>query len=520
MSKEAKGLSASSLAKCPYCVTVCSTRKELMRHLDVEHDDGDDAETEPELKIVRVDDASKHKFLGQLQTERLTGNATLQPNRFSIVNNLLHALESKDGSSGLLSLPGTNDGIKLSTTSIKLQERKYRCFWCDASFRKRGKLMDHIDMFHKANKHQTEVEAELLHVTVGKQHSPVAETVAPSKPPPFTTREKKATTTALPALTNKTLPPKFMAKKKRHSLHRSLSSNEATIDNKVCKFMHKGHIIGAPRGKPSASLEEFNSFKICTFFNKKSDNPISPVRLTSATYLPATGMTQAPVSAGTASPLSPGGFTPVQFIASSSRSRQRLSLSPDNTAQCVYHAATTTRESPKRYYDSRPPPDSLSACGSKEMMVQNSTIPSFTPPAHNIEASTPSVPPSPCATETPIPTSPPDFCSTKHPFAMQLPLPNSPTSPNLFQLARPQLVHPMFSTALYYYQRQMSLSSNPHQLYLNHQQQQQQRQPLTPLDYQQRHEQMVTQLSEYNYPPQTVTHDPNSPLDLTLAKYM
>ena len=146
---------ANTAATCPYCKVDCHTRKKLMRHLD-EHKDLE-PEEETELKIIRITNESKSSLLNHFDGDK-PGAATVAASSDgnpTFVQNLIRAIEGDPTKIG-------NSKIKVSSTSLKLPERRYKCFWCDTSFRKRGKLMDHIDMFHKANKDQSELEAVLL----------------------------------------------------------------------------------------------------------------------------------------------------------------------------------------------------------------------------------------------------------------------------------------------------------------------------------------------------------------------
>jgi len=137
-------------AICPFCKYDCMTKKKLMRHLEVEHKGEDEEEDEPEVKVIQVADDRKRRILNSFRNETSSSSSSRDP---ALVQNLLEAFENDKKSQAL----------RMSANSLRLTEKRYKCFWCEASFRKRGKLMDHIDMFHKANLQATEVEAEMLH---------------------------------------------------------------------------------------------------------------------------------------------------------------------------------------------------------------------------------------------------------------------------------------------------------------------------------------------------------------------
>jgi hypothetical protein len=154
---------SNTAATCPYCQKDCQTRKNLMSHLG-EHKDLETDEETSELKIIRITNENKKSLIDQFGGEKAAPSssgsstsaaATAASSSPNFVHNLIRAIESDPAKIA-------SSKIRVSSTCVKLPERRYKCFWCDTSFRKRGKLMDHIDMFHKANKHQTELEAELL----------------------------------------------------------------------------------------------------------------------------------------------------------------------------------------------------------------------------------------------------------------------------------------------------------------------------------------------------------------------
>lgn len=288
--KRATPGSSVSAAKCPFCEVDCGTRKKLMRHLEVEHQDVD-GEIEPELKIVRLENNSEEKLFSGLNKDK-DSEAEIQAKKVTIVSNLLNTIGSKEGRSKV-NVPGTSGTIEVSATSIKFPERRYKCFWCEASFRKRGKLMDHIDMFHKANKQQIEDEAELLHVTAAtSQEINMKSTAAPQKQSSTGSqiREKKttpaatitsaATITAAPAIAPEAIHKSTGKKKQSTKKQKKVKFIPADIikcpkipNNNVCVFRHLASITEISKMKRLYKPMD-NPQKSCTFFNRKEDNPV------------------------------------------------------------------------------------------------------------------------------------------------------------------------------------------------------------------------------------------------------
>ena len=269
-------------AKCPFCTVDCVTRRKLMHHLSVEHEDEEeDSELEPELKIIRVENDTDDQLLGQLRKEQDDNNIISTEKKSSIVNDLLDVL-STDKEKKEVSIPGTDTTVKVSATSFKFPEKRYRCFWCDACFRKRGKLMDHIDMFHKDNKQQTEVEAKQI---ISSTYAPAATVDSPTPKSNQQTQPKK---TVSPPSTSKSQPQKAVGRRRTNSSKKSCSktSTNATevekpemIDNKVCRFICLASITEVSRIKSVTKprVEPTNRDTNCLFFCSKDPNPLPPL---------------------------------------------------------------------------------------------------------------------------------------------------------------------------------------------------------------------------------------------------
>ena len=131
----------NTMATCPYCKHDCQTRKKLMMHLETAHkDDEEQQDEEPRVKVIRLDGSFVTPGAPEL----------------NVVQNFIKAMGNAPGRS----LP--NGTAKLDNNNKSAAKLQYKCFWCDASFRKRGKLMDHIDTLHKHNKLQNQAEADSL----------------------------------------------------------------------------------------------------------------------------------------------------------------------------------------------------------------------------------------------------------------------------------------------------------------------------------------------------------------------
>ncbi|XP_067936534.1 uncharacterized protein [Watersipora subatra] len=262
------------IAKCPFCSLDCGTSKKLVHHLTVEHQEEDEeSAVEPELKVIRVENDSDRRLFGHLREEESRGSSS-KANNSSIVNDLLNVLEKN--SQKELSIPGSSETVKVSSASIKLTEKRYRCFWCDAFFRKRGKLMDHIDMFHKANKLQIAEEAELLVSAICQ--TPTATDNTPVKLTSPTPTKKTAT--SIPGY--KAAQPKSTGRR-RSSSKKSTKTHTAETDasdlpnNYICRFICCGSVTGVSRRKPvqryTTSSEMYTNN--CQFFRASDPNPLT-----------------------------------------------------------------------------------------------------------------------------------------------------------------------------------------------------------------------------------------------------
>ncbi|KAF6041597.1 hypothetical protein EB796_000110 [Bugula neritina] len=275
--------SVNTAAQCPECKLDCRTRKKLVRHMETDHKE---TGAEPEVKIIRLEKDSKDKLIDEIQKEQLQDH-TLHAQKTKVVNNLIHAVAAKDGKSEVV-LPETKKTIQVSATSIKLS--RYRCFWCDMSFRKRGKLMDHINLFHKMSLEQTEIEAELIHISVVENDAKKATTAVSTKEKKVEKRvEKKA---------EKKVKEHHPTSKKGHAKHSSKKKQKVpaamkqssvykhsvsldcpeTPNNKVCSFTLVGSIREVSRilQKRRFSSESDKAKDSCIFFNRKKDDPIPP----------------------------------------------------------------------------------------------------------------------------------------------------------------------------------------------------------------------------------------------------
>lgn len=243
-------------ATCPFCSQDCQTRKKLMRHLELEHKDDNDHDEEaasvPEVKVIRLDDQNKHILLEQLAQQGGSHNIQTTSGDSAMVRDLLKVISSSSSPS-----PTVSSNVHVATkpepkTSSKFQ---YKCFWCDASFRKRGKLMDHIDLLHKHNKQQNQVEAEMLnHDETGKTF----------------TRQGSSQT-----LGSHTFSPPQTSTSKTSSIPHTITSDYTSSQSKTCSFQMLGSLKQVVKPKPQKELPKEN---LCKFYFGKKGNPIVEVR--------------------------------------------------------------------------------------------------------------------------------------------------------------------------------------------------------------------------------------------------
>lgn len=244
---------------CQYCNTDYQTRKKLMAHLECEHKDNepDDEAEEPQVKIVRLS-GEHEQFMQELKIQTSSTNPSSSGPK--LVEQLLNAIENEE-------TQDQNSKMRVTASTVKFPEKRYKCFWCEASFRKRGKLMDHIDMFHKANKQQSEVEAEKL---LGSIH--FEEKSSTSATATVTKVEIKSTVTKstvavnpLPFLSTKTVPAV-------KPVPTPLLSSPVPRKKDRCLFTLLGNIREVSTfAEKRQSLNTTNSFK---FYNGQQSNPL------------------------------------------------------------------------------------------------------------------------------------------------------------------------------------------------------------------------------------------------------
>jgi len=214
----------NTVATCPFCQIDCNTRKKLMQHLELEHKNSSEDESGPTVKVIKLDSQNKQDILNQLSNVGIKGNLGNNGSSSTTMQNLIQAISSSSSSKVV--------GVgKVDKPAAKLQ---YKCFWCDESFRKRGKLMDHIDLLHKQNKAQTEVEAEMINIEDQTQ--------------------------------------KLQAK----HLATQTPSTSSQPHTPICSFISLGELSDRPKAKEVPEVERTN---ICTFFFGKKDNPVATRQL-------------------------------------------------------------------------------------------------------------------------------------------------------------------------------------------------------------------------------------------------
>ena len=274
LSVAAKPDGAKTAAVCPFCKLQCVTRKNLMRHLEFEHKD-DEVEDEPQVKIVRFN-TDKSGVIRSLNSQ--ITQPVVDASDPVLVQNLLRALEASS-SAGLL-----DNKLKLPPAEIKIPERKYKCFWCEASFRKRGKLMDHIDMFHKD---QTEMEAGSLsksQTSTSTDDKQVLKLSATS----VSTSVTKLKSTPQVSCSSIKAPPVSLAKPKSINAETGNGSiTSATSTSKVCTYTLDGPLF--PCRSKADPIHQVNS---CSFYLGKAPiqvtNRLDSVVGSSGTIQPST----------------------------------------------------------------------------------------------------------------------------------------------------------------------------------------------------------------------------------------
>lgn len=232
----------NTIATCPFCRQDCLTRKKLMKHLELEHKDDNDQDEEPDVKVLHMNDQNQHTILDQTHSQDSVTNSHKPAHDSSAAQALLKSSSSSSAAKG--------EG----RIAAKLQ---YKCFWCDASFRKRGKLMDHIDSLHKQSKHQNQVEAEMLNYDdSGKvAYRPATSQTASA---PFT--QSPAPVERAGALPFG--PSDIMFKGRPH-----------TVTNN-CSFLVMGPFTASKKIKLDTTVPN-----MCKFYYGKRGNPIANMRI-------------------------------------------------------------------------------------------------------------------------------------------------------------------------------------------------------------------------------------------------
>lgn len=254
----------NTIATCPYCQLDCQTRKKLMRHLALQHRDADQEEP-PNVKLIRLDDENKHKLLEQLsQNQAVTGPfVTPEATESKMVQNLLKVIGTN--SNGLPN--GSHKMENKSTTKLQ-----YKCFWCEASFRKRGKLMDHINSLHKHNKQQNQAEAEMLSMDDphkplhGRHHHLISHRpngISQMELPPYLSY-------------NGAGPHSLPHRSHHHHLIPMQEIKPVASNQSKCSFKLAGSL--ANKGK-TLKQEEAPLQNNCKFYFGKKDNPLANVKI-------------------------------------------------------------------------------------------------------------------------------------------------------------------------------------------------------------------------------------------------
>ena len=297
----------TSASICSYCNLDCGNRRKLKRHIDLNHIEGVDQEIHPDLKHIRLQDSSlddepkklkkpaaiiqekpskpiKNPDVGKQKTkntevEKGKTNKTTEKSKAAKDNKQT----GKD-----------SEGEKPNPTTTKA-EKRYKCFWCSTSFRKRGKLMDHIDMFHKDSKDQSELEAEQLYTNEFAEESGATNETDASKP------DQKQEAVDSPSESSTGASVKEMAQNDLKALEEvpeerpssTLSCSfpqdyrecHETPFNDVCKFILLGTITEVAKQQlrsPSHSIPVRHSISMsscisqptCYFFRRKEDDPL------------------------------------------------------------------------------------------------------------------------------------------------------------------------------------------------------------------------------------------------------
>lgn len=258
----------NTIATCPFCQLDCQTRKKLMLHLQLEHKDDNEHEDEPKVKVIRIDEQNKHKLLEQLSNNHgSVAGPFLTPGvaESNMVQSFLKAMGSSNNN-----LCNVSNKVDSSKTAAANSKQQYKCFWCEASFRKRGKLMDHIDTLHKHNKQQNQDEADMLNMDdpskslsvrgsqlSNQRSAAVAQLDLP--PLPYLSVSPFA-----PSSINGALPGRS---------HTESKPPPSTVSK--CSFTLNGSLTNKPK---TIARENTPPSNVCKFYLGKKDNPMTNVK--------------------------------------------------------------------------------------------------------------------------------------------------------------------------------------------------------------------------------------------------
>lgn len=252
----------NTTAICPMCQRDCQSRKKLMRHLEIDHKED---EEEPQLKVIRLtgDDQNKQKLLEQFQqqSENVAGPfITPVRSQSNMVQNLLKAIGT-----------GNKTAPHVKVESKSASKLQYKCFWCDASYRKRGKLMDHIDNLHKHNKQAENKMSGSL------EDSKPQGGQQPMSMMGHNTSLDRLNAVGVPQFIPG-LPPFHALSKQSITGTNQLSQHPTTSirpkSNGPCSFTLSGSLT--PKPKPPA--KENPKPDSCTFFMTKKENPLANIK--------------------------------------------------------------------------------------------------------------------------------------------------------------------------------------------------------------------------------------------------
>lgn len=258
----------NTIATCPFCKHDCQTRKKLMQHLAMEHKDEED---EPPVKVIRISTHERNqqqifehlKQQQQRPRDGIVGGPFVTPGPSEnniMVQNLLHAIGN--GGKG-------SANVKVETKVPT--KNQYKCFWCDASYRKRGKLMDHIDNLHKHNKQAENKMSGSMEDTkpLGSQHSNVMGLN------PAVDRMSVNMSSFLPGMRFPSISHQQVAV----STSAFTPPSAPTVSRKpkskgTCSFTLSGSLTT----RTKAPVKENEKPVVCQFFLSKKENPLANIK--------------------------------------------------------------------------------------------------------------------------------------------------------------------------------------------------------------------------------------------------